>query len=381
MGLRSKWNHLDKVPGVLVCALVAFAAMLLSEACLVLLWDSPIRGLSSITFAVLVGLFSPRLLKESALLRPGFDFCVRHLLRVTIVLIGLRLSFTDVARIGLDGLPVILVCIAAALAVAWTINRGFGVPLRLALLISVGTSICGVSAILALGPLLKAEDEEVSYSVATITLFGSFALFFYPMIANHFFAGNSHAAGLFLGTSIHDTAQVAGAGLMYEQTYNAIHVLDVATVTKLVRNIFIIVVMPLAGLWFERQTHEKAATRRRWHAYIPGFIVGFVLMSLVRTLGDLNEEMAFGLIPARDYWDFVEITEIVTNQALAASMAAVGLSTSWRRMRQIGVRPFAVGFVTAAVVGMFSIGMLKVPGIGRAPEDVPNPAGARISAR
>ena len=152
----------------------------------------------------------------------GLKFCLRQVLRPGIMLLGLRLSLAAVGQIGLVGLPVIVGCIAVG-ARRWSpgSTRALGLPRRLGSLIAVGTSICGVSAIVATGPVIDAEEDEVSYAVACVTLFGLLALFSYPFLAHGLFRGDARLAGLFLGTAIHDTAQVAGAGLMYRQQYGA----------------------------------------------------------------------------------------------------------------------------------------------------------------
>src|SRR5262249_31541148 len=153
-----------------------------------------------------------------------------------IVLLGLRLSLGDVGKISMIGLPIIIICMATALLLVTWISKGLGLPRRLGTLIAVGTSICGVSAVVATAPIIGSEDGEVSYSLRCIALFGLMALLGYPWLAHAVFGDNAKEAGIFLGTAIHDTAQVAGAGLMYQQQFAAPAALDTATVTKLVRN-------------------------------------------------------------------------------------------------------------------------------------------------
>ena len=115
------------------------------------------------------------------------------MLRFGIILLGLRLSLAAVGELGLAALPVIVGCIAVALVAVTWINRALGLPRRLGSLIAVGTSICGVSAIAATAPVIDAEEDEVSYSVACITLFGLLALFCYPLLAHGMFGGDAEA--------------------------------------------------------------------------------------------------------------------------------------------------------------------------------------------
>ena len=114
----------------------------------------------------------------------------------------------------------------------------------MAYLISIGSSVCGTTAIMATAPVIKANKSEISYAIANITLFGILSMLFYPYFSNFYFEGNSLFAGLFLGTAIHETSQVAAAGLIYDQQYNSPETLNIATVTKLLRNTFLIVMIP-----------------------------------------------------------------------------------------------------------------------------------------
>src|SRR5207248_11402201 len=187
-------------------------------------------------------------------------------------LLGLRLSLGAVGGGGLTALPVVAACIVAALVGATWLGRVLDLPRRLSALIAVGTSICGVSAIVAAAAAIEAEDDEVSYAVACITLFGLVALFGYPFFAHAVFAEQPQLAGIFLGTAIHDTAQVAGAGLIYEQQFNAPEALNTAAVTKLMRNLCMVGVIPLVSVLYHRSARGRERGRQKWHALVPLFV-------------------------------------------------------------------------------------------------------------
>ena len=111
---------------------------------------------------------------------------------------------------------------------------------------------------MATAPVIKANKSEISYAVANITLFGILSMLLYPYFANFYFEENSLFAGLFLGTAIHETSQVAAAGLIYDQQFNNPETLNIATVTKLIRNTFLIVMIPLFAFLYNRgQTKER----------------------------------------------------------------------------------------------------------------------------
>jgi uncharacterized integral membrane protein (TIGR00698 family) len=225
-------------------------------------------------------------------------------------------------------------------------------------LIAVGTSVCGATAIVATAPAIGAKDDEVSYSVACITLFGVVAMLVYPFAGHWIFSGDAFASGLFLGTSVHETAQVAGSGLVYQQYYGDPQVLDVATVTKLVRNLGMLVIIPLMSVVYHRNSTEGGEAPK-WWTMIPLFVVGFACMSLIRTIGD-SGELAFGMIPQETWQAIVGHTKEFAEICLAVAMAAVGLGTSIKGLMEIGIRPLAIGLFSALLVGGVSISLIKV---------------------
>jgi uncharacterized integral membrane protein (TIGR00698 family) len=192
---------------------------------------------SDIMMAIILGMIVANTIKLPQGLGGGLRFCSSTILRVGIMLLGIRLSLLGAGRFTLVALPFVVVAIAIGLTVVGLLGRYMKLSRQMSGLIAVGTSICGATAIVATAPLIKANESEVTYSIACITIFGLAAMFFYPILGHYLFANDPALAGLFLGTSIHETAQVAGAGLMYEAQYDAPVALDIATVTKLVRNL------------------------------------------------------------------------------------------------------------------------------------------------
>jgi uncharacterized integral membrane protein (TIGR00698 family) len=315
---------------------------------------------SEITLAILLGLAIRNAIGLPPVYERGLRLCGREVLRAGIVLLGLRLSLAAVGRIGLVGLPVILGCIVAALVAVTWINRALGLPRRLGSLIAVGTSICGVSAIAAAAPTIGAEEDEVSYAVACVTLFGMIALFLYPFLGHVLFAGDPRSAGLFLGTAIHDTAQVAGAGLMYQQQFRADGVLETATVTKLVRNLFMVAVIPLVGALYHGAADARGGGRRvRLAGMVPLFILGFVAAAALRTVGDLGES-AFLVLPRPTWERFLSAADVWAAWCLTVAMAAVGLGTGLERVKRLGWKSFCVGLAAALVVGLVSVLLIRL---------------------
>ncbi|MEO2166797.1 MAG: putative sulfate exporter family transporter, partial [bacterium] len=189
--------------------------------------------LSPILVAILLGLVLRNAVGLPTIFAPGLEIALKRVLRVGVALLGIRLSLANVGALGIVALPIIVASIATALFLVTRLGRLMGLPPRLATLIAVGTAICGNSAIVAMAPVIQADDDEVSYAVGCVTLFGLVALAVYPFLGHALFDGEPTLVGLFLGTAIHDTAQVAGAALVYVAQFGAPEALDAATITKL----------------------------------------------------------------------------------------------------------------------------------------------------
>jgi uncharacterized integral membrane protein (TIGR00698 family) len=346
------------LPGVGLALLLAYAGYLLSElAGRQLHYEkSPI---SPIMLAVLLGLVLRNTIGVPRTYEPGLRLCLKTVLRAGIVLLGLGLSVQAVAKIGLVGLPIIVVCITTALLAVTFINRALGLPKRLGTLIAVGTSICGVSAIVATAPVIDADDDETAYAVACITIFGLLALFTYPLAAHYLFSGNTQV-GLFLGTAIHDTSQVAGAGLTYAQQFHAKEAMNTAVVVKLVRNLCMSVLIPLMALLYPRSASSTARAKPAWHQAVPLFVLGFVAMACLRSIGDIHTARAFGLLDRAAWENFCKSVSIIAPWLLATAMAAVGLGTGLAKLRNLGLKPFTVGFAAALLVGVVSTVMIML---------------------
>lgn len=344
------------IPGLVLALALALAGQYLSELIGVEWMGLPKSPISAILVAIVLGVALRNLVRLPEAVGPGISFCLKRVLRLGIVLLGIRLSLGELGAIGLRSLPVIIVAAGSALLLVSALSKRLAIGTRLGTLIAVGTSICGATAIVATAPAIGARDNEVAYAIACITLFGVVAMVTYPFLAHIIFAGDAFAAGLFLGTSVHETAQVAGAGLVYQQYYDDPLALDAATVTKLVRNLGMLVVIPLMSVIYHR-AEAAGGQPPPWWRMVPLFVVGFALMSLARTIGDLGER-PFGLLEPRVWADTVTWTKHAAELLLAVAMAAVGLNTDLRELVTIGLRPLAIGLFAAVFVGVASAAMI-----------------------
>ena len=349
--MRSPQWWAGVILSVAVSMLAGIAAEFVGES-LLGFERSPI---SAIMMAIILGMLIANTVALPASMVGGLRFCASTILRIGIMLLGIRLSLFGAGKFTLVALPFVIAAIAIGLTTVGTLGRSIGLSRQLSGLIAVGTSICGATAIVATAPLIRAKETEVSYAIACITLFGLAAMFAYPIIGAWMFPDQPELAGLFLGTSIHETAQVAGAGMMYEQQYNAPAALDIATVTKLVRNLCMIAVIPLVGVLYaaDHKSHLDEG-QVHWLKMIPWFIIGFAGMSTLRTIGDLGDR-AFGVLDPAAWEQTIRCIRAAAEHCLLIAMSAVGLTSLFAGMRDIGLRPFALGLFAALLIGVVSL--------------------------
>ena len=318
---------------------------------------SPISG---IFVAILIGIIVRNFIGLHESFYSGIAFTLKYALRTGIILLGLRLSLAEAFKLGAWGLPLIVITISSGLIITLYFTKRMNESIRLGTLIAAGTGICGVTAIMAISPVIKAKDDEISYAVANITIFGLIGMLFYPYLANILFLGDPVKAGLFLGTAIHDTAQVTGAALIYNEVFNVEQVVNVATVTKLTRNLFIIAVIPIISyMYYKNSNMKESNTIPKWYKFVPLFVLGFVLLSFIRTLGDFTLEsrgLAFGLLDASTWTSFHEtLSSFGSTYMLGMAMASVGLSTNFKMFKSLGLKPFYIGLFAALSVGVISL--------------------------
>jgi uncharacterized integral membrane protein (TIGR00698 family) len=317
--------------------------------------------ISPILLAILFGLVIRNTVGLPSVYEAGVQICLKRILRVGVALLGIRLSLIAVGSIGLFALPIVIGCITSALLLVSWISRVVGLPRRLGTLIAVGTAICGNTAIVATAPIIGADEDETSYAVGTITVFGLIALVTYPFLAHVLFDGDPNLAGYFLGTAIHDTAQVAGAGLLYAQQYAAPETLDTATVTKLVRNLFMVAVIPIVTILYHRSGSERDASEKpKLSQIIPFFVFGFVAMALLRTIGDFGEAPFAGLLSDAQWSACIAFVTTLSSWCLTMAMASVGLGTNLKRLRSLGLKPLVAGLAAALIVGGVAAGLIHL---------------------
>lgn len=356
------------VPGVILTALLASFSLWLSTFIGETILGFDKTPVSAVMLAILLGLIISSIITLPSSAKPGLSFAVKKILRLGIILLGIRLTVFDVFQLGIYGIPIVVFCILGALVITTRINHWLRLPQRLGTLIAVGTSICGVSAIVATAPAIDAEEEESAYAVAVITIFGLLATLVYPYLVNLIFAGDALKVGLFLGTSVHDTSQVVGSAKVYADVFSQTRALDVATVTKLVRNVFMALVIPFMAFYYARRMEgqgEFKGKKTNFTKLLPLFVLGFLTVAILRSIGDAGINAggnAFGIWADENWTNIIKFIREWAGNFLVVALAGVGLSTNFRTFRGLGIKPFLVGLAAALAVGVVSFVAISLLG-------------------
>ena len=310
--------------------------------------------ISTAMIAIILGIIFGNFFKVRDSFQKGLDFTREYILKLGIICLGIQLKPFEFLEFGKVAIPLIIICIISVLLVIKLLIKKLKIPTRMAYLISIGSTVCGTTAIMATAPVIKANKNEVSYAIANITLFGILSMLLYPYFANFYFDGNSLFIGLFLGTSIHETSQVAAAGLIYDQQFSSPETLSIATITKLIRNTFLIVMIPLFAFLYNRgKTKEKNYSILN---IFPYFVLGFIGMIILRNSGD-----QFFVVNNNDNWvEIIDFIKVSSKIFLTMAMAAIGLSTNLKDIRSMGYKPFVVGFIAMLTVGVVCILTLEI---------------------
>jgi uncharacterized integral membrane protein (TIGR00698 family) len=327
----------ETLPGVALTCFVAAIAFVLRQL-------PGIAIFSPMILAMVIGIAFHNLVGTPVRAKQGVTFSVRRLLRIAIVLLGLQLTTAQVVAVGGHGLAIIAATLLATFAFAVWMGRLLGVESRLAQLIAAGTSICGASAIIATNTVTQAHDEDVAYAIACVTVFGSVAMFVYPLLPGLLHL-DPHAFGLWSGASIHEIAQVIAASFQNGQTAG-----EFGTISKLSR------VMLLAPMVIALRALASRATKggpqtggRPGRAPMPRFVFGFIALVLLNSLIQVPAEVKAWIVT-------------LTTFLLAVALAAMGLETDIRKLTAKGLRPALLGALAFLFIAGFSLALIKLAG-------------------
>ena len=348
-------NQVKIIPGIILSFVLYTLSDGLNNIIGIELLNYDKSPVSTAMIAIIIGMILGNIFKIRKGFLLGLDFTQKYILKLGIICLGIQLKPFEFLKFGTIAIPLIIVCIISVLIVIKLLIKKLKISTRMAYLISIGSTVCGTTAIIATAPILNAKKSEVTYAIANMTVFGILSMLLYPYFSNIYFNGDPLLVGLFLGTAIHETSQVAAAGLIYDQQFNSPETLNIATITKLIRNTFLVIMIPLFALLYNRgQTKKKNYSLLK---IFPYFVIGFVAMIILRNIGD----QIFLTNVMQEIW--IDTITNIKNSAkifLSMAMAAIGLSANLKDLKSMGYKPFFVGFIAMITVGLVSIFTMQV---------------------
>lgn len=326
--------------GILLCLCISLPAWYLGKM-------FPVVG--GPVCAILIGMVLAPFVKGKSIFRPGVAYTSKKILQYAVVLLGFGMNLSVVLEKGRQSLPVILTTITTSLVIAALLYRFLKLPTKSAILIGVGSSICGGSAIAATAPVIDADDEEIAQSISVIFLFNIAAALFFPALGAAL--GLSHEGfGLFAGTAINDTSSVTAAASAWDELYGS-NTLEAATIVKLTRTLAIIPVT--LCLAFYRTKKERGSSENHTlnlMKIFPFFVLFFLLASVVTTVFHLPSTVTG---PLKDLSKFFIIM----------AMAAIGTNTNLFTLVKTGMKPIILGLSCWIGISLVSLAMQNLLGI------------------
>lgn len=324
------------LPGVAMTAAIAAIAYFLHKL-------PVLSAFSPMILATLMGAAFNNTVGTPATARPGVVFSMKRILRLAIILLGLQLTASQVAAVGLGGVGIIAAGLVCTFAFTVLMGRVLKVDPKLAELIAAGTSICGASAVICTNTVTEAPDEDVVYAVACVTVFGSLAMFLYPLLPGLLHL-DAHAYGLWTGASIHEIAQVVAAAFQDGQQAG-----QFGTVAKLTRVMMLAPMVIALGVIAARRLNKQGPAEKRKAPPLPWFVLGFIALVALNSVVH---------IPASAKPTIVAVTTFLLSMALAA----MGLETEFRKLKAKGLRPLLLGACAWLFIGCFTLALVKLTG-------------------
>ena len=330
------------LPGILLLFVVGYAGKVIEHTIAVYgkTHHLVLPNVEYVLWAILIGLAISNTVGVPAIFRPGvatYEFW----LKTGIVLLGARFLLGDVRRLG--GISLVLIAIELALALTFMtyLGKAFKLKPKLVSLLAVGSSICGVSAIIAAQGAIDADEEDSSYAIAAILALGAVSLLVFPLIG-HALHMSDRAYGLWTGLAVDNTAEATAAGALYSDAAG-----KVAVLAKTCRNATIgFVVLGYAIYWASKGQAAVVTNKAAflWRKF-PKFILGFLLISLLSTVGFFAKPQMVAL-------------GNLSRWAFLLTFAGVGLRTNLKELGKQGVRPFLVGAVGEVVIAVITLGLV-----------------------
>jgi uncharacterized integral membrane protein (TIGR00698 family) len=332
----------DLVPGVLLLGAIGYAGKFTEQtiAAYGRAHHLTLPNIEYVLWAIIFGLIVSNLVSVPAICEAGVD-TYEFWLKTGIVLLGVRFVVGDVAKLGGVSLACVFVELVVSIAIMTALGRAFRLAPKLISLLSIGASVCGVSAIIAAKGAIDADDEDASYAIAAILALGAVSLVAFPLIG-HSLGMSDQAYGLWVGLAVDNTAEATAAGAIYSDAAGRF-----AVIAKTARNATIgFVVLGYALYWARRGGAAAIGDKKAflWNKF-PKFVLGFLGISVLATVGAFSRSQSTDLAN-------------LSRWAFLFSFAGIGLRTNVRVLSNQGLRPLVVGVVGECAIAALTLGLV-----------------------
>lgn len=325
--------HNKLLPGLLMVLVIAVVAKSLS---------SGLSYVDASVIAILIGILIKNFFGLPERYEAGVQFTLKKVLKAAIILLGFGLSFHQIFQVGAYSILIVVITVFLGITLTYYIGKMFGLHNNVSSLIGFGTAICGATAIITLGPLIRAKDEEVAYAINTIFGFNILAILVYPLIGL-LMGMQDQQFGIWVATAVHDTSAVVAAGFAYSDPAGVI-----AVIVKLGRTMMIVPIALLILLiqwWNARKKGIEAENTSSVWKVFPYFIFIFVLAAFLNTIIGFPDVI-------------VSNTGTLSKFLIIMVMASVGLGTDIKKLSSMGLKPLFVGLITSVLIGVISISLI-----------------------
>lgn len=337
---------LKKIPGVLLCLVLSIPAYFLG------IWLPVVGGP---VFGILLGMVVTLFIKDKTFIQAGMSYTSKKILQYAVILLGFGMNISAVLEKGAQSLPIILVTIGTALITGFIVSKILKIKKNVGILVSVGSSICGGSAIAAAAPVINAQDDEIAQSISVIFLFNILAALLFPTLGDVLKLSNE-GFGIFAGTAVNDTSSVTAAASAWDGIHNS-NTLEDATIVKLTRTLAIIpITLVLAFLRILQEKNRKnTGDNEVTGSYslikiFPWFVIWFLAASLITTFFNLPVYL-------------INALKWLSKFFIIMAMTAIGLNTNIIKLVKTGGKPIVLGFICWILITASSLAMQHWLGI------------------
>ena len=267
----------------------------------------------------------------------------KNFLKIGVALIGIKISFFEFYNYASISFFIIVLNFVLIFILIKVLNSFFDSNKGMINLIGIGSAVCGITAIMAASSVMNNKKNDITCAVAVITLIGTLSVFFSPFFANLIFEQEQIKAGILLGATIHDTSQVTAAGTIFQNIYGDAQSFNSTISTKLLRNSFLIILIPLLAFYYSSQEQKN---KIKFFNLLPPFIIFFILLAVLRSIVDATIEVSM----LSNWEKIVSFVSTVSKYLILFALFGLGSSISINDLKGFGFKPFLVGFCFSVVL-------------------------------